>query len=440
MEFFIDRLDSDLVEGWALGAGGIEKIEVLVDGELAGVAAPMFRPDIVAAYPKWPSEMTSRSGFRFVFEDRHFQGSMPSVQIRIVARRERALLTDKVAVAKINCQARSEGERRYADSENLAPLPGAVMAALYALRGPDCYGHRRHDQPRFDQPRFDQPWFDQPWTDELSQEAISDIEFLLRRGGGRQPGIHSYLAYLKRLWTDFLFIRDYFPKVANPDVAAKDAWALQNSPEEMITLAHHLFVLRHNGMMGNLAEFGCFKGYSTAMLSRACFDLGIEMDVFDSFAGLPPSESAYYNTGDFCGSLEEVKRNVTEFGQIRCVHFHRGFFSETLPGSNVSPMCIWMDVDLATSSRDVMTILERVPVRSCVFSHECRKEDFAGGAIVPRQPDPNYVISPIVQAFERTGRAITGRYLAGNTGAFWARNVAWPVLPADLVLKLCRMA
>jgi O-methyltransferase len=35
------------------------------------------------------------------------------------------------------------------------------------------------------------------------------------------------------------------------------------------------------------AEFGCFEGYSSAMLSYACRELELKMHILDSFEDLP---------------------------------------------------------------------------------------------------------------------------------------------------------
>jgi O-methyltransferase len=97
-----------------------------------------------------------------------------------------------------------------------------------------------------------------------------------------------------------------------------------------------------------------------------------------------------------------------------------------------------MDVDLASSSQDEMTILGRLPRKSCVFSHECSSFNFSDGSISPNGGSDDVVLA-IVEAFKNDNRAITGRYLAGKTGAFWDKNASWPVLPTEAVLRLIRI-
>jgi hypothetical protein len=96
---------------------------------------------------------------------------------------------------------------------------------------------------------------------------------------------------------------------------------------------------------GDVAEFGCYKGASTASLSLVCALVGRRLIVFDSFRGLPePDEPVRhivngtvltYRGGDFSASLEEVRHNVTKFGKIDICEFVPGYFIDTLPTRNV---------------------------------------------------------------------------------------------------------
>jgi hypothetical protein len=94
-----------------------------------------------------------------------------------------------------------------------------------------------------------------------------------------------------------------------------------------------------------------------------------------------------------------------------------------------------MDVDLESSSRDIMTILGRLPVESCLFSHECCPEYFGPTGIVAAR-GPDSVVGPILDAFRENGREITGRFISGNTGAFWDRNRGIPVMPVNELIRI----
>jgi len=96
-------------------------------------------------------------------------------------------------------------------------------------------------------------------------------------------------------------------------------------------------------------------------------------------------------------------------------------------------MGLWMDVDLESSAEDVMTIHPRLDPLGAVFTHECEAVHFDGDRIVAVR-DPNTVVPSIVDAFARAGAPALGRYLTGNTGAFWRRDGGLPVL-ADAPLR-----
>jgi hypothetical protein len=228
----------------------------------------------------------------------------------------------------------------------------------------------------------------------------------------------SYARYLGAVWAHFLFVRDYFPRANPTRLTARDAASRSNSPEEMLAIANHLYVLKASGVTGAFAEFGCFKGFSTSMLSHACDLLGIEMHVFDSFEGLPASDSREYLAGEFKGTLEEVRENVGQFGSLRPVVFHKGFFADSLRAFAPPPlMTIWMDVDLDLSARDVMRVFRRIDERGAIFSHECEPHSFVNG--IHQEPHPNHVIPAILDAYALEGVAVEGRHIGGSTGAFW---------------------
>lgn len=272
--------------------------------------------------------------------------------------------------------------------------------------------------------------------EDAQHELVDRIVFMARGPESAQlPSLLQYVRFLRATWAHFQFVSRYFPtfNLAVP-LDSKDASSKQNTPDEMLSIAHHLYVLRSFGVTGDFAEFGCFKGFSSSMLSFACDRLGIRMHIFDSFEGLPPSDSHYYRTGEFRGGLDEVQRNVEALGVSRAVTYHKGFFSDSLPVANLPPlMSLWMDVDLASSATDVMTIADRIDPRGAVFSHECEAGNFVNGGITAH---PDSVIPSIVQSYTRLGASISGRFLAGNTGAFWRQNGGFPVLSHAVLMKL----
>ena len=64
------------------------------------------------------------------------------------------------------------------------------------------------------------------------------------------------------------------------------------------------------------------------------------------------SESVPYHLT--CEYRMIVCANLRQDGKIECVRFHRGFFSESLKEVSADAILFWMDVDLRSSSVDVI--------------------------------------------------------------------------------------
>src|SRR3984893_9789208 len=409
LQYHLADVDSDYVEGWAFSPRGLDSIEIRVDGNPVGTTPPtLLRPDVEAAVPG----ATGPTGFRLKSPPGSSRSQRPAVSVIFKQKRGADFASEAIVIPNLNGSARASA----ADNKGtLSPLPLPVHRILCPLRGEEAYNI--------------------PWTDEVVKQAVEDLAFIVQRGPRHLPDLYHYLGFLKLIWAKFDFILHHFPKFNESTTSDKDSIAIASSIPEMFSIAHSLYVLKTRGVQGHFAEFCCFKGFRTSMLSEACFQLGIPVDVFDSFAGLPPSESHYYQTGEFMGSLPEVQRNVSTFGKMEAVTFHPGFFADTLPKSDLQPMCIWMDVDLESSSRDIMTILGRLPVESCLFSHECCPEYFGPTGIVAAR-GPDSVVGPILDAFRENGREITGRFIFRKTGAFWDRNRGIPVIPVSELIRI----
>lgn len=132
---------------------------------------------------------------------------------------------------------------------------------------------------------------------------------------------------------------------------------------------------------GVVAEFGCFRGASSASLSLACSLTNRRLCVFDSFAGLPVSESAStvigranvpYRAGEYCAGIDEVKRNIAKVGCPDVCDFIEGRFDQ-LSARNEQYALIFEDADLPSS---VMAVLRfawpRLRAGGKFFCHEAR--------------------------------------------------------------------
>ncbi|WP_232702536.1 TylF/MycF/NovP-related O-methyltransferase [Halobacterium wangiae] len=114
---------------------------------------------------------------------------------------------------------------------------------------------------------------------------------------------------------------------------------------------------------GSIVECGCYKGGSTANLSLVASACGRQLDVFDSFEGMPePSErdEAHvlveseqvhtYSENSWRASLEEAQANVAAYGDPSVCTFHRGYFEETLPEFEADCALVFLDVGLRDSA------------------------------------------------------------------------------------------
>jgi O-methyltransferase len=114
---------------------------------------------------------------------------------------------------------------------------------------------------------------------------------------------------------------------------------------------------------GCMVECGSFKGGSTAKFSIVAKMTGRELVVFDSFEGLPEnreehtdsilghSVEGWFAGGEFHGLLDEVKKNVTAYGEIDVCRFVQGYYENTMPDFHEPVAAVYVDVDLAESTR-----------------------------------------------------------------------------------------
>lgn len=144
-------------------------------------------------------------------------------------------------------------------------------------------------------------------------------------------------------------------------------------------------IVRRRDVPGVVAEFGCFKGGSTAKLSLACAHVGKRLHVFDSFEGLPqpqPWDAEHqierprtFQRGEYAATLEEVRANVARFGRIEVCTFHPGWFADTLASFDHPVAVAFADVDLAESLRQVLaSAWPHVSPGGVVFVHDATDE------------------------------------------------------------------
>ena len=415
----VDSLTASRIVGWAAGQGQLS-VEAWVDGKCVVRTMPdVTREDVAAAYPQKPFALTS--GFSLDVPESVVKSEGIS-ELRIVARPASPWLPATTLgcfmLAGANLQ---ESLQDVPASGILSPFPKDVTDLIASRWPQDCDDlGSRAGQARFVQ-RLEQL---------LAIPGLNSI-----------PALSDYARYLTVTLAHCRFVEKHFPTTnARAAAGSADFHCKPNSVRELFPIIHQLYVLHSYGLKGDFAEFGCFKGYSSAMLSFASQQLGITMHIFDSFEGLPPSEGSGYEAGQYAGSLDEVRENVSRFGSVNSVQFHKGFFSDTF--RNWRPpelLCLWMDVDLEVSARDLMVVADRLDPRGTVFSHECPASIFRSGEIVSSH-SPDNPIAPVIDRFKALGSPLTGHYVAGFTGAFWRRDGGIPALDTELLFHLVSTA
>jgi hypothetical protein len=395
-QYFIESCDADGVAGWAVHPAGVSAIRLVTPS--VGEVARTERPDVAQHLNDLPGVLESGFAIRFATPLRH----LDNVVIELVAGDGEVCEIERRVWPRTHA---ANGARAAAET-GLLPLPLDVADALCELR-PDTY-----------------PRAQSAWTAATVDTAVADIADILTSHAKVRP-IVRYGHYLHSMSCTYRYILSHFDRV-NPTPSSEiDTTTIFTSPEELLCIASHLYVLRSAGLEGGLVECGCFKGFSTCCLSHACAWLSIPMYVFDSFAGLPDTGSSYYNVGAFRGTKDEVTANLELFGRPEVVSLYEGFFSDTISRFSESFLAIWMDVDLTESATDVMHLLPRLPPRGCVFSHELPAETFVDDR---PQRDSALVLPPIVDAFKEEGREPVGTHLVSYLGAIWGDGYGAPVL------------
>jgi O-methyltransferase len=132
---------------------------------------------------------------------------------------------------------------------------------------------------------------------------------------------------------------------------------------------YHIILMREifnlpKEVEGDLIECGSYCGATTSTLSLAAKFTNRRLLIYDSFQGLPFSESRIirdyphlkssltYKKGMYAGSLKHVQKNISLYGEIGVCKFYKGLFSKTLKNLNSRIAFAFIDVDLTSSMRD----------------------------------------------------------------------------------------
>ncbi len=134
-----------------------------------------------------------------------------------------------------------------------------------------------------------------------------------------------------------------------------------HTEHEMISITRQILDLGA-AVPGAIAEAGSFHGGSTTKLSLVAALCDRQLEVFDSFAGMPANSEEHgksiygrehhFPKGSHAVPFEEVKNNVARYGDASRARYHKGFFSDTMPSFHKSVAAACVNVDLVQSTRD----------------------------------------------------------------------------------------
>ena len=136
---------------------------------------------------------------------------------------------------------------------------------------------------------------------------------------------------------------------------------------EMLMIARSIFLIPPS-IKGVIIEAGSYKGGSTAKLSLVANIVGRKLIVFDSFQGMPSNKEIQTHNrhkeiffilpkGIYKGSLNEVKKNIERYGAPKICVYRKGLFEKTMPKFHKQAAAVFLDVDLASSTRTCLKYL-----------------------------------------------------------------------------------
>lgn len=145
------------------------------------------------------------------------------------------------------------------------------------------------------------------------------------------------------------------------------------------------------GVEGVVVECGSFKGGSAANLSMVCALCKRQLEIFDSFQGLPEPSGAdkehvlvgagevhSYQEGALCGTLTEVQQNISKYGVLNCCNFNVGYFEQSLNSFSRKCILVFLDVDLVGSLESCLRHLwPLLQDGCCLFTHEAHHAEIS---------------------------------------------------------------
>jgi O-methyltransferase len=179
---------------------------------------------------------------------------------------------------------------------------------------------------------------------------------------------------------------------------------------------------------GVVVECGTWKGGTAASLSLACRIVGRKLVICDSFEGLPAGDpldrqAGGYQTGDYCGTFDEVRANIAKYGDIGVCEFVKGWFRDTLPNLDQRIVMAFLDVDFESSlDTCVRNLWPKLDHEGYVFIDEFGSTDYCALFYSERYWKEHFNQTPPGLIGAGSGLAL-GEYYVGP----WTEKDAYPM-------------
>ncbi len=149
--------------------------------------------------------------------------------------------------------------------------------------------------------------------------------------------------------------------------------------------------IREEGIPGDIAELGVFRGEFAALISRAFPERTFHL--FDTFEGFPENDAALerekfrsrVRAGDFSDTAQEQAAQRLPFPE-RAV-FHKGYFPDTFAGCEACTFAfVSVDADLyAPTAAALPLFYDRLAPGGVLLIHDVNSTQFAGAGTAVRE-------------------------------------------------------
>lgn len=138
----------------------------------------------------------------------------------------------------------------------------------------------------------------------------------------------------------------------------------QVNARELRVILESLQVCLAANVMGDVVEFGCYKGTTSLFLQRLLAETGRQLHVYDSFAGLPSKAKAdesllgaQYVSGELKATKAEFIKNFKQAGLTLPV-IHKGWFNQLSINDLPRSICFaYLDGDFYESIKDSLSLV-----------------------------------------------------------------------------------